>query len=333
MENTEKSKYERFKGNNPNSLNSFVNRDTFAIMEAIYGQRYLDYKNKWKDSYQNIKYPLHVDVDLQDACNMSCNICHQNYRKRTHNIIDFKLIEKVLTDGRKKGLCAINFGAAGEPLLHKEILLKGISLASKLDIMDIFTHTNGLLLDQAFTEKLLDSGLKHLCVSIDAFTKETYEKTRRSKNFDIVVGNLIKLVELRNQKGLSTPTVRVSFCVTPLNHAEKDDFVDFWKNKTDIIETQVYNHVDDNIKISGPFKQKSIDCKIPFKRVMVWPNGDVSLCCRYRSEDVCLGNINNKETNLSDLWQSEKMGKIQKSFNGYGVVPKTCQTCMESNYN
>ncbi|CAK8717223.1 MAG: radical SAM additional 4Fe4S-binding SPASM domain-containing protein [Candidatus Electronema aureum] len=324
-------KYEKFKSND---LESLVKIDPFEIMEGIFGGKYLEYRRNWKDTheeYRDSKFPLHIDVDLEDACNQNCAMCHQKYRSRNGATMTWVLLKKIIDEGVQNGLCAINFGSSAEPLLQKELLMKGINYCNENQIMDIFLHTNGLLLDSEFALLLIDSGLRHICISIDAATVERYKKSRRSNDYDKIVENILNFIKNRERRSKSFPTVRVSFCVNPTNYTEKAMFKEFWADKVDIVEFQGFRHINETPATGGEFEKVKIKCSSPFRRVMIWPEGDMSLCCGYKSPDVTLGNVLN--SSIISLWNSDKMNKIRESFKGNEKMPETCLKCLDSNYH
>lgn len=331
---TGQTKYEQYRAN---ELTSIVRNDPFEIMERLLGERYTTYRRQWSEAYSGKSFPrtfpLHIDVDLQDACNQNCKMCHQSYRKRMGIVMRLDLLRAVIDEGAANGLCAFNFGASGEPLLQKDLLLHGLNYAGDRGIMDIFLHTNGILLDEFFASRLLDSGLKHLCVSMDAASEGTYRQTRNSNSFKQVVSNILKFCELRDKRKQALPTIRVSFCVNPLNFGEKQAFLQYWSEKADLVELQGYHHVDSSINVNTTFKKIRSKCVSPFRRIMVWPDGQVSLCCGYRFPDVVLGNLAaGQSTTIASIWSSPKLNRIRKAFEGQSAIPMTCKTCLDSGY-
>lgn len=316
------------------SFESVVDRDPYAIMLKKYGKDYESYRQKWKDAGSKRDcgdFPLHIDIELQDSCNLACKICHQSYRKRSHAITDFNLIKKIIDEGSANGLRSVNFGGSGEPLLQKEILFKGIAYAAKKGIFDRFLHTNAVLLDKETSARLIESGLTHLCVSIDAATPETFKKVRGVDLYDKIVGNLIEFIRMKEELKSEIPIVRVSFVVTQLNYAEKSRFVEFWKGKANLVEFQDYLDYEKNLDIDKSlFKKEDMDCANPWKRLMVWPEGDVSLCCQFRSDDVLIGNI--KSQTIKEIWAGERMRSIRGSFMSKKGLPPSCAKCMSSLY-
>lgn len=328
------SKYERFRAND---LKSSVTNDPFEIMESIYKEKYTSYRTRWSAAYETgdfpKEFPLHIDIDLQDACNQNCNICHQRYRNRTNAIMPVDLLESIIDEGAICGLCALNFGASAEPLLQKHLLLHGINYASDRGIMDIFVHTNGILLDESFSSRLLDSGLKHLCISLDAVSESTYRNTRNSSHFNHIVKNVNRFCQMRHKQKKSLPTIRLSFCVSPLNYTEAENFVHEWNGKVDLVELQGYRHVDSSIDVQKAFQKKVFRCANPFRRIMIWPEGDVTLCCGYRYDDVFLGNLREEEgITISKMWRGSKLNRIRSAFGNNTGLPGTCKLCYNSGY-
>lgn len=329
----DKELYQNYKANQ--QLHSIVSQDPTEIMIKLYGQDYLEYRKLWKKTFDEFwapPFPLHLDIDLQDACNLRCKICHQNYRRRSNEIIEWTFLEQALKEGSKHGLKAVNFGASAEPLLQKSLLQNGISLARQMGIMDIFIHTNGLLLDKETAKSLIEARPTHIAISIDAASKETYRKIRRIDLYNQLLKNINYLLAEKAKTGNNLPIVRVSFCVSPDNHHEKQKFIDIWEGKVDLIEFQDIRIISETDIKYPNFKQKKFRCANPFRRVMLWPDGMISLCCGYRENDVILGHIS---SGLKTIWEGLKLKTIRNAFKSEELhtLPRTCQKCINSLYS
>lgn len=312
-------------------LESYVSRDPFETMYSIYGERYREYREKWETSLDSpADYPIHIDIDLEDTCNLRCVHCHQNYRKRDHRVITEDLLYKIIDESAESGLCAINFGSTGEPLLQKDRLFRAIRYAEKKGIMDIFVHSNGLLLNGDTARELINAGLKHICVSLDASTQETFKQVRKSESFHQVRDNVINMVRLREKMRSITPVIRVSFVMTPLNSHEKEQFIEDWKGIVDLVEFQNYRSIDNSMKNESKFEEFTLKCNSFYRRIMIWPDGDVSLCCVYRNEDVIIGNVQGKS--ISEIWNGDRFRSIIDAFKSDTDLPVTCSKCLNLRY-
>ena len=307
------------------NLESYRRRDVGAELERLYGVKYRAYREAWRRSPALLgAAPLHLDVDLRDACNMRCATCHQAYRERTNVAADPILIDKALVGAAASGLCSVNFGASAEPLLEPELLLYALSVGAKAEIMDSFVHTNGLLLDRETGRKLIEHGLKHLCVSLDAASPETFWNVRKNAGYERIVANVDGFIRLREEMGACFPEVRVSFCVNSLNIHEKEAFAAVWKDRADLVEFQTYRHVEGTkIEFSGGAVVQT--CAEGIKRGMLWPQGDITPCCA-GCRGLVFGNMS--ALPFAEIWRSPAAEKIRCALATGVGLPDVCRMCL-----
>ena len=68
-------------------------------------------------------------------------------------------------------------------------------MAEKAEIMDQFIFTNGVLLNEKNSKKILESSLTRLFISIDAATSETYDQVRIPVGKNALKENRLKKIE------------------------------------------------------------------------------------------------------------------------------------------
>jgi len=108
----------------------------------------------------------------------------------------------------------------GEPLLHRQTP-EMIRYASDKKIDRIRLSTNlSLNLTDEYIERLVQSGLTELIVSLDGTSSETYSKYRVRGDFDLVCGNMRRIQETKRRLGLTTPEVVWQFLVFKHNEHE-----------------------------------------------------------------------------------------------------------------
>lgn len=207
-------------------------------MTARYGERYTRYRAAFtSDQMDNdLEFPLQIDLDLIDICNLKCPACHSIGRKRNSRPMDRDVLRQIIQECDQHGLPAINIGGCGEPLLNMELTQATLNGLKNTSVMDVFLHTNGLLLNQDTARDLISAGVTYLCVSIDAVSQEVYQQMRGAE-LSRVVNNIETFLSLREG---SLPALRVSFLATTLNNHEKDRFIEFWRDKADIVDLQNY---------------------------------------------------------------------------------------------
>lgn len=154
-------------------------------------------------------------LDITTKCNIDppCIMCYKNVADEEYNNrgdISPALFGKV--KDYLKYPSALYICSSGEPLCCArfwEILEKAQT--------DIVFNTNGLLLTEENTRKLLNSGkIKTISFSLDATTPETYQKIR-GQDFNKVVKNIKRLAELKKEAGLKRPLIFASMVVMKPN--------------------------------------------------------------------------------------------------------------------
>lgn len=254
-------------------------------LTARYGERYTDYRKHWEAAC-TLKYvpdfPLHIDMDTMDACNLSCSYCTEEHgfiRKRTFGKLTYEIIDGVFAEGRayngRGRLCAVNVGTLGEPFLLPDRVFRILERAMEAGVMETFVHTNGHLLTLDIFKGLAKRGLTHLFFSLDALHEDTYLKMR-GKPLGGVLGNILDVVNFKRTHGLEFPALRVSFLESEENRVEKQEFVDFWSDKADIIDIQ---NLSDFTRPVDLTRETTLRCSDPFKRMYVGVEGQLAPCC------------------------------------------------------
>jgi MoaA/NifB/PqqE/SkfB family radical SAM enzyme len=198
----------------------------------------------------------------------------------------------------------------GEPLLNRDIY-RMVEYASKERKLTTIMSTNGTLLNEANARKLIANGLRVLSISVDGATKETYERIRVGANFDRVVRNIRRLIELKKEMNSKTPWTYMSMvCMKDNIHeflklielgkdlgvaAVQPQYMHFWgKDKETVVRVKGVNIKDeihakqnlfDNIpkdemaEIRRMVNEKAAEVGIPLLRPFFeWETGDRTVC-------------------------------------------------------
>ena len=140
--------------------------------------------------------------------------------------------EKIILEAEKYDCPSLNPQGINEPLLDQD-LENYIKFASNHGFIDIMMNTNATLLSEERCTRLLESGLTRLRFSLDAATKETYEKIRVGAKFESVIEKIEQFLEIKERGGYELPVVGVNLVKMKMNEHEIDQFVDMWKDKVD----------------------------------------------------------------------------------------------------
>ena len=140
--------------------------------------------------------PVQVQLIISDLCNQDCQFCTHRMSNGTaseqfavngnHNpnrMIPTEKCLEILDDCEMLGVKAIQFTGGGEPTVHPEHI-KIFDYAQRRFKTGLIT--NGFYLKDLAVYNRFD----WIRVSLDAFTKETYQKIRDHSGFDKVINNL-----------------------------------------------------------------------------------------------------------------------------------------------
>ena len=132
---------------------------------------------KGKASSYTYNRPLGIDIELTNVCNLQCSWCDTQYyadksqKKREIPFDKFQLIAPQL-----KGISRVMFCGGGETLTYK-YAAEAVQLTKQF-VPTVLMHSNGVLLKGKRAEKLAQSGLDELRVSIDGSDEETFRQIR-----------------------------------------------------------------------------------------------------------------------------------------------------------
>lgn len=282
----------------------------------------------------NNSHPIHLDFELTNLCNYKCEFCVQGlpekpdfYKKKKQ--LPKELVFKVLNEAKEIGIKSVQFNGQDEPTLYKD-LVEVLGYASSLGFDDIFFNTNGSKLSEKLSEDLIRSGITKIQVSIDAFSSETYLAVRKNKEYNKIVENTLRLVEIRNSLNKKLPLIRVSFVESEINCHETEDFVSFWESKVEYVAIQklINIHKLGNNKNSETLK--NIRCNMPNFRLMIKADGSTRACCTAFGDDLkSLGNVFSES--LYELWNSEDARNFRSLHsNGRWSENPVCKKCIEA---
>ncbi len=321
---------------------SIFRKSPEEILAEELGAGYLEYRKRWHDAkgfaYRPL-FPIHLDLEIIYACNLKCVMCpfgdptykHPEYKGRG---LDIDMIKRLIKEGVGQGLRAVRFNALTEPLLVKE-LPDLIRFARDAGVIDVFLTTNGMLMDEECSRRLIAAGTTHIMVSLDAATPGTYAAIRKGGDYSRVVKNIESFLRIRSEMGRRLPLLRLTFSKMKPNAHEVDLFLKQWEGKVDYIAVAGYlNNIHDQkqseaLAINPPVAREigSFHCWQPWARCTIYANGDVFPCCMNYGRYAPVGNIY-KET-MTEIWQSPKVKAIQDLHKtGEYFKHPTCRECV-----
>ena len=331
----------------PSNINKYAKKDPEDILyDNLYkkfGQRFVEYRKRYSDNIKKLDldkktdFPNTVILELVNRCDLECVMCYQGFRNDAKKAtLDDSILDKIFSEFKKKKLNSLMLSYS-EPLLYKkfgEILKR----AQEADIMDIFLFTNGNLLNEKNSKILLNSSLTRVFISIDAATRDTYDKVRvpvgksklKQDRLQILEKNILNFTKLRDQMNKKLPLVRTSFVALEKNKHEVDMFIEKWKPIVDHVDIQKnvvpFFELDEMKKMEENLKDdnREYSCNEPWGQVSIYSDGTVAPCCATFGRNKIIGDI--KKQTLEEIWTGNEMNKIRDGFkkNNPDIVCKTC---------
>lgn len=163
-------------------------------------------------------FPLHLEIDLTNACNHRCKFCvWSELLSKDKSTLPFDLVIKVLDNIKDLGTKAITWTGGGEPLLHKRFT-DILEHTSKLGIQSGLL-TNGSLLGEEKDKQLL-SQLEFIRFSIAGTDRESYLEIQGVDDFDKVICNLKRICSKEKK-----PNVGVGILINRKNFYNLESFI------------------------------------------------------------------------------------------------------------
>lgn len=219
----------------------------------------------------------------------------------------------------------------GEPLLHKR-LLEMIEYSCALGIGTSLI-SNGSLMNEDVCERIIRCGIASVEVSAESHDKEIYERVKPGLNFEDVMANIKKFVEVRRKLNGKT-TLLISIIHQPIANPKIKEAAAYFKeigadevlirtfqtwNIPELIRQKELNLEKDKLNYDTP-------CPFPFERLMIDPGGNYRLCPMNDRQNIpAFGHIHNNS--IQDVWQGARFCRYREAHQkGQFNVP-LCMDC------
>ncbi|UCE43032.1 MAG: SPASM domain-containing protein [Candidatus Aminicenantes bacterium] len=273
--------------------------------------------------------PVRLWVELTSYCNYKCIMCpNKDLRKEDRGFMDFDLYKNIV-DESKDFVFEINLAHRGESLMHPQ-LIEAISYAKK---NRIFTrlHTNGSLLSEEVSHKIIRSKLDRLSFSFDGYDRETYEKIRIGGNFDKTLENIVRFLQIKKKTRSKKPITVIE--VINFNQKDKQEYLkakksfhDQFKNLplNNIVFREMHNWAG-QIEKERQGKNYTV-CPFPWNALVIYWDGAVLPCTQDFFGDFVVGNM--KDSSLLEIWNGENMRYLRKKLAERSIAElKACSNC------
>jgi len=302
--------------------------------ESYRDENYFEYRRNWS-KYPQERYvsdfPLHLDIETTDLCNLKCPMCSRTIMDQgDDNIQKSKMMTKedyinIIDQATKHGVKSIKLQYLGEPLMHKDVVFQ-VEYAKKKGIVDVMLNTNAVLLTKKMSEDLLNAGLDKLFISFDAVNPKLYAQQRVGTTMGKVIDNIYDFILLRDKISPRT-FIRLSMVMYEgeLWQKQFEAMKIMWDGLVDALGYGIFNERDKYKRVEFE-KVDGFVCEQLFQRMFLKCNGNVTVCCTDEYDTFDIGDW--RKTPLYDLWNSDKYKQIRDDHinNNYDKY-ETCKRC------
>jgi len=219
-------------------------------------------------SKQMPSFPIFLEIETSTFCNINppCVMCYPRiFDKRQYKgDIDISTFQKLIPYLKK--FRTISLFGVGEPLLGKDLL----TILDAIDTNKTKTqfNSNGLLLTEEMSRKLIEKRLKLIDFSLDAATSKTYKKIRRS-DFSLVIENIKRLAKIKKELGVKHPVIELNMTLMKENLSEVVSFIEMAKR----LEAETVH-----LGLLNPFREYQVENEgfiFSYKEQMIDINSEV----------------------------------------------------------
>ncbi len=269
------------------------------------------------------EFPSQIIADITEVCNLACIHCpHTEFAgsdQYAARQLDPELNAKMVDEIRERGQGItqyIRYASNGEPLLHPHAY-EMIEYAVRYSGVYVTLTTNGTAMNESNIQRLLNSGIHMIDISIDAFTNETYSRVRLNGNLNRTRANVLRLIEMIKKSRAATKVV-VSFVEQPLNRLERDSFETYWKDHgvDYVVIRRLHSCSGAKGELASHMRNKGSSkprrpCLYPWERVVLNASGFLTFCPADWFHGSPIKDY--RETTIRETWQGEFYERLRRA--------------------
>lgn len=261
-------------------------------------------------------FPKYFTIETCNNCNAQCVMCPKGQKGtgKMEQMTD-ALFEKIVLElaPYREWIEMICLNSDGEPLLDQKIAQR-IRRLKETGISHVNISTNASLLTEEKVLELINSGLDDIRISIDGYTKDTYEKIRKGLKYDVVKANVEQLIRIRD-KCNSNMSIRIRMVEMEENKGERTEWMAYWnrllgkKDKVQLMPMHTWSGVIEQEQQSKISYYADKPCISVFSSFTINWDGKVQLCDSDIEQKVVLGDLWNES--IKSVWTGQKMEQIR----------------------
>jgi radical SAM protein with 4Fe4S-binding SPASM domain len=282
------------------------------------------------------EFPMMCVLSFVYICNAQCPSCPYTNSKIRADYKDRPIMNedtfKIIADQCGEYAAWIRISGGGEPMLHPkavELMEYAKRVGAKIGLI-----TNGSKFTEKNSIRLLEAQIDMIEFSVDAADPETYSRVRKGLNWERLLKNVKRMVELRNRLKSSTKII-----ASGVNQVDVDIemVAKFWEPIVDNFQKRKYltwgicdpSKSADAMPYLPP--EQMIPCPFIFERLNIDSRGKVMVCGFDIAARTDMGNIHEKT--IKEIWHGEGFEYYrQMHLSQRGSEIELCKDCPDWKY-
>lgn len=283
-----------------------------------------------------LEFPMMVVLSFTYVCNAKCSSCPYTNSEIRSDYKDRPFMNKdtfkIIADQCGEHGAWVRISGGGEPMLHPqavELFEYAKSAGAKVGLI-----TNGSRFTEESSRRLLNANVDMIEFSVDASDDGTYSRVRKGLEWEMLVKNVKRMVELRNQ--LKSATKIIASGVNQ-EGVDIEAVASFWEPIVDNFQKRKYLTwgINDPSKSADPTPylppEDQIPCPFIFERLNIDSRGKVMVCGFDIAAVTDMGNVHEKS--IREIWQGDGFEYYrQKHLSGKGDDIDLCRNCPDWKY-
>ena len=301
--------------------------------------------------------PRSIQIECTTRCNLKCTMCEISYWTEAGGDLEIEKLRAMLDHLPR--LRRVDLTGIGEALMNRGFF-KALKLLKSRGLY-VTLNDNFTMMTEEAARRVVELGVDQIFLSLDGATKQTYEQIRVGANFEKVVGNARRLVEIKKQLGKKRPEVKVNTVVSASNYREIPEIIDLSHDlgigMVQFVNVMIFENTAglDTSAIQGElqakfhealtrarrrgilvkielFDKRAVEtCNFPWKRNFVSYDGYVHPCCyttqtgdRAAQNRRSFGNL--VTSPFERIWNSTSYSSFRDKMKA-GTLPQACEHC------
>lgn len=282
------------------------------------------------------EFPMMCVLSFVYVCNAKCPYCPYTNSEIRFDYRDRPFMNedtfKIIADECGEYKAWIRLSGGGEPMLHPKAL-ELIEYAKKVGAR-IGLITNGSRFTEENSMRILEAGVDMIEFSVDAADPETYERVRKGLDWETLVKNVQRMVDMRDR--LKSPSKIIASGINQ-DGIDIDAVARFWEPRVDVFQKRKYltwGINDPSMSADAtPYlpPAERIPCPFLFERLNIDSRGKVMVCGFDIAAVTDMGNVHEKS--IKEIWHGhgfEYYRKLHLEHRGDKI--EMCRNCPDWKY-